>query len=316
MAMRVVLRVPRGSGLTTREFLNRAKSVFEVMHSGQDELSFLQGVQPILDAEMHVVDDMIELHPKIPKVQQAELFPGGRGKGRRNRPGLLARDDDADQRAAGARIAALQASARWSTQVGQTMATDPNPGQSLRKMERDTGMNSAPPRRFHYMKQLDFFVEDDGERVEYRSQVVRANVAVSEPVKVLATLVPSLSRSTVVRARVDVCDGTGREDGLASGGEHEFRLPGLDWWQKTVLEAGRGLKLPVDMTAIETTSTCSLRFQPAEVKELTGWVPLLECVTDALSRKLHQLRLAGGDKIDRKDAPTGEADVDPMVEVC
>ena len=316
MAMRVVLRVPRGGGLTTREFLNRAKSVFEVMHSGQDELSFLQGVQPVLDAEMHVVDEMIELHPKIPKVQQAELFPGGRGRGRRNRPGVLARNDDADQRAANARIAALRASARWSTQVGQTMATDPNPAQSLRKLERDTGMSSVPSRRFHYMKQMDFFVEDDGEKVEYRSQVVRANVSVSEPAKVLATLVPSLSRSTVVRARVDACDETGREDGLAAGGEHEFRLPRLDWWQKTVLEAGRGLMLPVDMTAIENVSTCSLRLQPAEVKELIGWVPLLECVIDALSRKLHQLRPAAGDKIDREDAPAGKVDVDPMVEVC
>jgi hypothetical protein len=284
------------------------------MYSGQDELSFLDGTQAILDAEMHVVDEMIELHPKLPQVRQMSLFPVGRRRGTRNQPGVMARNDEADQQAAKARSEALRASVTWSAQVGTTMAIDANPAQTLRKLERATGMDSRPSRRFHYMKQADFFVEEDGERVEFPSQVVRANVAVSEPVQVQATLVPSRSRSTIVRARVDVCDDTGREDGLASGGEREFRLLGLDWWQKAVLEGGRGLMLPVDMTALETMSTCSLQLQPAEVRELKGWLPLLECVTDALTRKVRELRQAAGDTIDREPLNAGEANVDPMVE--
>jgi hypothetical protein len=316
MAMRVVLKVPKGSGMTTREFLSRAKNLFGVMYSGQEELSFLQGIQPILDAEMHVVNEMIELHPKIPKAQQAVLFPAARRRGSRNRPGLLARNDEADQRAANERVAALRASARWATQVGGTMATDPNPSEALRKMERGTGMDSRPSRRFHYMKQADFFVEDDGEEIKFQSQVVRASVAVSKPIRILATLVPSRSRSTVVRARVDECDATGREGGLASGGVHEFRLPGASWWQNTVLEAGHGLMLPVDMTAIERTSTCSLNPQAAEIQELRGWVSLLETVTEALSGKLGELKQVIDATLSREAVTAGEAHADPMVVIC
>lgn len=74
--------------------------------------------------------------------------------------------------------------------------------------------------------------------------------------------------------------------------------------------------LPVDMTAIERTSTCSLNAQAAEIQELRGWVPLLETVTEALSGKLRELKQIIDATLTREAATAEEAHADPMVETC
>jgi len=72
---------------------------------------------------------------------------------------------------------------------------------------------------------------------------------------------------------------TGREGGVSTGGVHDVRFAGLDWWQGVVLEFAKRLGLELDMNLVETMSTCTLRLLPAEAREVTNWHALVGSFT-------------------------------------
>jgi hypothetical protein len=214
------------------------------------------------------------------------------------------------------RLAALRHSAALTQRVAVEMATQVELRERLRKIERNEDVDTAPARRFHYEKQMDFFVIDEDEKIEWKHSPVRLSVAVTGPVSVKATLVSSRSRITSVRAQVDECGETGRQDGIATGGEHEFRFEGLAWFEKAALEVGAGLGLSVEMSVVERISTCSLREQSAEVQELRDWLKLLGPVSAAISAKYAELEQAVTEKLAAERAGKPGANSDPMVEAA
>jgi hypothetical protein len=313
MAMRVHVKVPSDRLKTTGDLLRRMQETFDLMRSGQDGLSFLRGQEALNEATILIIGQELVLLPVIPRASQGDMFGSGR-RVRRNAPAALARRDESEQQAINEAVALLHRSADIVQRVGAEMASSTNLRERFRALERDQGVDTGPARTFHYRKQAEFFVDVDGERISFQHMPVRNSVATTGSVAVQATLVPGRTRITDFRARVDACSQTGRNEGIASGGEHTFRMHDPKWWQRAALEIGAHLGLSVDMAVIERMSTCSLQAQPAEVEDFRYWLSFAKVASVAFADEVAELeRAAHAELTVQRDQP---AENGPMVDAA
>ena len=91
------------------------------------------------------------------------------------------------------------------------------------------------------------------------------------------------------KALVHKVKGGEFQDGIASGGVHEFRCVDLLPWKRAVLEAARWLGFPVSAKVFETMSTCTLRYRPADVHEIHAWSALVEGLCAAMKAAVQKL---------------------------
>lgn len=288
MRIEVVLGVGPTAGLTVRDLFKRGALAFETMRAGQAGLDFLEGDEAVLDSRLLLKEGLgYVLETDVPEKPQLQLIPHPRRGRRRDDLGDLARDDGADDAQKLETAALLQASANLLDRVGEVVSTQGDVKAAIRRLEEETGLDSAPARRFHYLRQGEFLVFLDGEEVaQFASEAVRTGVTASELLEVECSLVPSRAESLVLRTKVDSCKGDGAEGGVTSGGNHSVRIVNPTWWQRVVLDAARSLRWKLQMDLVEVISTCTLERMPADVHCVHNWMPLLEATHGAIGEVL------------------------------
>lgn len=279
--MIVPLGVAVSANLSLGELFDRAQSRMALIAAGQPSLRYLSSPEYIRSAHLEVSDGSFQLRTEIPIPPQKDFF--GHARGPKGAGGLFQRQDDREQEAVEATLAGVQRSAHVLDYVAQTTASSSNLSPDLLAFEQREGVHTRPARRFLYAKQEGFNVDVEGDHVPFRAHVVRAAVASMEPVDVTMTLVPPRSESILVRGLIHETHGDGRLKGVQAGGTHYFRFAGLDSWQKTVLEAACALQLPLHLKAVETMSTCTLEYRPADVIHVQNWLQLLQSTIELLS---------------------------------
>jgi len=314
MEIVTILGVNADAKLTFGELLKRAQHVFETMRAGQDGLDFLKGPEAVLASRLQVNEESgYELVTAVPEKPQLPLIPHERLGRRRDDLGDLARDDGADVSLKAETVALLTASADLVDQVGEIVSTKEDVKGAIRQLEEETGLDSAPARRFHYRRQGEFQVIVDGEEViGFSSEAVRTSVTASELLEVEGSLIPTRAESVVVRTKVDTCKGEGVQGGITSGGTHSVRIVNPTWWQRVVVEAARGLRWKLKMDLVEVISTCTLERMPADVHHVHNWISLLEATHSAVGEILltaKAVRVAATDK--GKGPPEGAGWTEP-----
>ncbi len=284
MEIVTILGVKADAKLTFGELLKRGVQVFETMRAGQDRLDFLKGMEAVLGSRLQVNEESgYELVTEVPKKPQLPLIPHERRGRRRVDLGDLARDDGADESLKAETIALLNASSKLVDRVGEIVSTQEDVKGAIRQLEKETGLDSAGARRFHYRRQGEFQAIVDGEEiVSFSSKAVRTGVTASDLLEVEGSLVPTRAESLVVRAKVDTCKGEGVEGGVTSGGAHSVRIVNPTWWQRVAVEAARGFQWKLKMDLVEVISTCTLERMPADVHRVYNWIPLLEATHSAI----------------------------------
>ena len=286
------LGVSPSAGLRIRDLLKRCEAVLSVMHGGSPGLDFLTRDDAILESDL-ILDEFGQyvLVTPIPEDPQAVVAVGRRGS-RRDSLGPLDRTDARDAERADEVAALLAASSTMLTNVSDALSSEASPQQGISKLERATGADTRPFRRFIYEKQADFTANAGDQDIRFESEVVRAAVALPEDMD--AEVVPFRNKihDIVFRARVDTCKGEGAPRGLISGGVKRFRLAAIARWQAVVLEGARALGLQLRMAVRETMSTCTLKPGIVDVHRVDNWLELLEAVHAYLGDILERVRQA------------------------
>ncbi len=279
-----IIKIPLGLSVESRpmigDLFDRARSQASLIAAGQKELDYLVDEVYLRKGRLDVKNGRFELLAKIAVKAQPDFFGH---KLRAGRAASLLRHDEEEQQVVDEALAAVQNSSRLLDRVAVAMTTSVNLAEELKKIESKEAVNTHPARRFIYLKQEEFIVEVEEEKVLFKAHAVRTAVSHPDAVKVTMTPVESRSSSTVVRGLIHVAEGGDSCDGIQSGGLHEFRFVGLEDWQKAILEVSRGLKFPVKLIAVETVSTCSLMRRPADVHQVLNWPDLLEKTVKALT---------------------------------
>jgi hypothetical protein len=154
-----------------------------------------------------------------------------------------------------------------------------------------------PFRSFIYAKQESLFQFDEIQ-IPIKQHAVGTAVAASALTEVIISFDLPQSRVFLFKALVHKAQGGEFTDGISSGGIHEFRFVDSLPWRRAVLEAARWLGFPVSAKVVETMSTCTLRYRPADVHEVHAWSALLDEICKAL--KAGMLRLG-----ENQTAPVG-----------
>ena len=154
-------------------------------------------------------------------------------------------------------------------------------------IELAEGVDTRPFRTFIYAKQESLLSFDDVQ-IPIKEHAVRTAVAASMPTEVIVSLDPPSSKVFITRALVRMAQGGEFTDGVSTGGVHEFRFVDLLSWRRAALEAARWLGIPVAARVLETMSTCTLRFRPADVHEVHGWSTLVDDICKALRAGVEQ----------------------------
>lgn len=284
---RIQLGLPTDGTTTYGDLFDRIRQQLTLFSSGQAHLDHVTGEQFIRRVCLQGGDKEFAAEHEIPTKPQSPLIGHGQ---HRDVAGALGRDDDAEQEAVDEAVARGQYVADLIDRLAHIMAT--SPAGELRgriaRIELAEGIDTQPFRSFIYAKQESLFAFDDV-RIPIKQHAVRTAVAASAPSEVIISLDLPKAKIFVFKALVHKALGGEFKDGISSGGIHEFRFVDLLPWQRAVLEAARWLGLPLAAKVVETMSTCTLRYRPADVHEVHGWSTLVDEICRTLKAEVEKL---------------------------
>jgi len=274
-------------GTTYGELLDGLQRQLALFSNGQAHLGHMTSDRFIRRVCLQGGGKEYEAEHEIPAKPQSPLIGHG---SKRGVAGALGRDDDAEQEVIDEAAARGRYVSDLIDRLAHVMAT--SPAGELRGrialIELAEGVDTQPFRSFIYAKQESLFAFDEIQ-IPIRQHVVRTSVAASEPTEVIISLDLTRSRVFIFKALVHKAKGGEFTDGIASGGIHEFRGVDLLPWQRAVLEAARWLGFPVAAKVVETMSTCTLRYRPADVHEVHAWSVLVDGICAAMKAAVQKL---------------------------
>ena len=273
----------------------RARNRTEFVASGQPDLAFLiEGDFPET-GQLEILDGGYVLVGPVPRIIQNRLDLGSESG---TETTCATRDDAADEMDIKSVVQAVALNSTLLAQVARLMAVSPAPVEEIRLLERRTGIDTRLMRRFVYEKQEDFDVTVDSERIRFKAVPARTAVTVGDPIEVLLTPVRPRLEGRVMRGRVDATVGDGRNGGIQKPGECEFRFGRLEPWQSAAIELAHQLGKKILVTAVETSSTCSLQSLPADIQAVHNWAALLNLGLAELSKAANEILAQNGDDFD------------------
>ena len=275
-SIRIELGLHQDATPSLAELRRRARHRVEVVASEQDDLAFLTEGDFAEVSPLVLVDGQYAIVGPIPlPVQDRVDLPA---------QNMDERQDEEDERAINAALAAVTLSSELLEEVAALMSTSPTAAQDICRLERARGVNTRAIRSFVYHKQQEFFVEVEGNEVHFSGHVVRTAVRSSRPARALLTPVRAKEEGREITARVSgtFCDSSSR--GIQRGSVQHFRFGRLEWWQSMLVELAHQKGMQIVASAAEVQSTYTLKSLPSEIQNVENWeVLLIEAIRELVT---------------------------------
>lgn len=190
---------------------------------------------------------------------------------------------DADRVAVDQLLVCVEASSRMLSAMVDICESSDDVIADTRRLERLTGLNSAPARSYIAAREPELVADIDGYRVPFYAPAVRNVAADQEVVRIQVQLLSTKAESDVLRAEVIAADRNGVPGGVATLGQHDMRFVGLQDWQRGTLLILRGAGMPLSLAVTEAISTARLVRRPALVVDPGDWAALRRAAVNALA---------------------------------
>jgi len=190
---------------------------------------------------------------------------------------------EADRLAVDQLLGCAEASSRMLSAMVEICDSSDDVIADTRRLERLTGLNSAPARSYIAAREPELVADIDGYRVPFYAPAVRNVAADQEVVRIQVQLLSTKAESDVLRAEVTAADGNGVPGGVATLGQHDMRFVGLQDWQRGTLLILRGAGVPLNLAVTEAISTARLVRRPALVVDPGDWAALRRAAVNALA---------------------------------
>jgi hypothetical protein len=279
-SLRIQLGISPRTGASLAELYERAQENTQLAVAASKDLRHLSEADFVRHCPLVVEDDMYVLVIPIEPAPQLVMDLGGK----RNKAAYVRARDTTLQAAIDLTTEGVLAGADLLRVVAATTDTSPNARRELRHLELEKGVDTKPARKFLFQKREAFLATVETTSALFEGQAVRPSQQVSDPVRVLARLVPHASKTSFENCIVRESPPT--LEGITSGGRKEFRFADLEPWQRVALAGAREAETEFWLEAVSRIGTCSLEYRPADVERVEDWsrlhaaaLALLQAVT-------------------------------------